>query len=478
MTFRRSLGWSFSQQIGVFGLQTINMVVIARLLSPEEVGVFIVAFSIAMLLQNLRELGLTSYLIHEPDLTDGKISSVFGLSLLMGVVVAAGLFASRNILETFMGIDGLAQVISIICLVALVFPIEHTSQALIRREMRFKVLHHVSLSAKLAGVLSSIGLAIAGFSYMALVWGMLIEAVMRAVLLCFAENRHLRLGPGFGEWRHVIGFGGWASGASMSNMVSEMAPNIILGGVMGAGATALYDRGARIPMMVRQSIFMPIGRVVMPAFAQDLRAGFHIGTKIEKLVALNTVLVWPAFLVLFFIAEEFVTIVFGEDWIEVASLLPYLLLAHAISSLLPPPDQIMVPYGKVKELFVYRVIQAAFTLPTIYIAATQGLEPFLLALVGTMALSVLMFWAATSQMMQVRTWTLLQIHAKSFAIALFTASPVAVAQFRLPDSGPWTLIGSIILGAVLWAFAVSAFRHPLAGEVRRFISNRSLNKTA
>jgi O-antigen/teichoic acid export membrane protein len=66
---RRGLAWMLLSQSGLFVLQFGGSVVMARLLTPHEMGIFAVAYAIVGILSTIRALGLSSFLIREPDLT-------------------------------------------------------------------------------------------------------------------------------------------------------------------------------------------------------------------------------------------------------------------------------------------------------------------------------------------------------------------------------------------------------------------------
>ena len=50
MNLRRSLGWAFSQELLTFALQFVGSLVMARLLTPAEFGVFALAMAASYLL--------------------------------------------------------------------------------------------------------------------------------------------------------------------------------------------------------------------------------------------------------------------------------------------------------------------------------------------------------------------------------------------------------------------------------------------
>lgn len=471
MTLRRSLFWSLSQQFGMMGLQTVNMVVIARLLTPEEIGVFVIALSLVTILQALREMGLTHYLIREPVVQDSTIRATFGMSIALCTFLALVLLLLRHPLESWIGAPGLAHVLTPIVLVILIFPVEQPAMALIRREMRFETLHHASLTAKFVGVLTSIGLALLGFSTMALVWGLMAEAVLRMVLLSYAEHRHLRLGPSIRGWRPLLGFGLWTSGASLAGQATTEGNKLLVGALVGVGPAAIFDRAARIPGMVRTGLFMPIGRVMLSSFSEDLRSGNNIGPKVEKLTHVTTGIIWPAFAVLAVLADEVILLMLGPQWTQAAVILPWLLLAQAVPALLPQPDQILVPFGHVRRLMALRLAQVTLGLSISYTTLQWGLEVFAMFRPLNGMLTIVLIWIAISPYLGVGFGKLLRGHLKSALVALAAACPVAAWKFAHIGAGSYlALLALLAVSVALGLLVVMLLRHPLGAEIYRTFS--------
>ena len=471
MSIRRSLSWTLGQQVGMLVLQIVNLMIIARLLTPEEIGVFVVAVSVMTMIQALREMGLSNYLIRDPDLHDDTIRAVFGMSIALCLVLAGGLALSRHMIAGWMEAPEIATVLLLISLAILVFPVEQTASALLRREMRFDVLARVALTARLTGIVTSIALALWGLSTMALVWGLMAEVALRVTLLSRAEPRHLRLGPSLRGWRPLIGFGVWTTGASLAGQATVEGNKLLIGAFLGTGPVAIFDRAARIPGMVRRGLFGPLGQVMLPSFAKDLRDGRPIGPKVARLTAITSGMVWPIFAVLAILSDEIVLLILGPQWGQAAVILPWLLLAQSILSLLPQPEQILVPHGHVRRLMALRMVQLTVSLTIAAVSLQWGLEAFAMARFFNAAAFLLASWVAISPYMDVSLSGLARGHAKSTLPLLVTAAPVALWKFGWLGGGSYlALVALLVLAAALGLGTLMLIKHPLGEEISRTVT--------
>ena len=168
------MAWTFSEQFLQYGLQFAASVIIARLLTPDEIGIFVLAMSASAILTSLRAFGVGSYLIREPDLDLAKIRSAFGVMLAVSWSLGLLLFFSRDFIAGLYGRESIAEAISLLSLNFAISPLGAPAAALLTREMRFKVLHNIGIASSAIGTLVSVVLAYLGLSYMALAWGLLV----------------------------------------------------------------------------------------------------------------------------------------------------------------------------------------------------------------------------------------------------------------------------------------------------------------
>jgi O-antigen/teichoic acid export membrane protein len=465
MRLRRALGWSFSQQAGLYALQFISLVVIARLMSPEEVGVFVVGLSASAILMALREAGLTSYLIREPRLTEGKIRTVSGFLALLSGALAILILLVSNPLAAAMKEPGVADVLAFVAAATILSAVELPALALLSRDMRFDLIHHVALAARSVGVILAITLAWCGASYIALAWGYLATAVVRALIFLKCEPRPFRLGLSLRGWREIFGFAGWMTGNAVAMAAATEAPKLILGAMIGTGPAALFDRGLRIPMLMRKGVFVPLARVVMPSFAKDLRAGRSIGPKVEKLAGATSALVWPPLLIVGLLSEPVVLLLFSEAWIGIAGLLPFLLMTAGLTALLPQAGTILLPHGRVRRLFLLSLSEMIVTLVIAAASVPFGLEVFIIVRVLGSALQVGLAWLAIRPYIGIGLFRLARVHAVSALAAVAAAGPLAALLWTIDAPVPAAIMGALALAPLLWFGVLRFLGHGLVDEM-------------
>jgi len=466
VSLRTSIAWTFSEQTLQQLLQLLSAVVIARLLTPEELGVFALAYAASAVLTALRTFGIGNYLIREPELNRRKIRSAFAVMLAMSWTLGLALYLGRDLIAGLYGRPSIADVMALLALSFAIAPFGEPAAALLTREMRFRTLHNIGLSSAAVGTAVSIALAYAGFSYMSLAWGLLTTSTLQTAMVMLANPAYALLRPSLAYCREIARFGGLLSLTSLVGTLNTEGVRFILGGFTGPASVAQFNRAAQVPNVFRQGIFQPIGRVLAPAWSSDVRNGRSIGPAAEKLVALNTVLTWPVFLALSFIAVPFITLVFGDNWRPAGEIFPWLLLSQAILVALPQPEQVLVPHGRVGQVFRVRLYAAVFSVSAAVYAATLGLEAFAISRCVSAVFLVVLIFMATRRLIGFRLRNYGLRYLRSAGVAVLAAIPAAVFRFTEHDGmNIVELLVVIVACALLWLLGIAVTRHFVWGEL-------------
>jgi PST family polysaccharide transporter len=123
-----------------FFFQVISLMLLARLLTPADYGVFAMVMPFVWLLITVGDLGLASAVLQQPDLTERQASAVFQVNALAGVSFAVVLFLCSPLIGWFYGDPRVTEIAAILSLVLVVSGFTAVQQALLRRALLFDVL--------------------------------------------------------------------------------------------------------------------------------------------------------------------------------------------------------------------------------------------------------------------------------------------------------------------------------------------------
>ena len=313
-SIRRSLIWSFAGRYSTLTISVISTMILARLLTPEEIGIFSVGYAVLVLGHALRDFGVTGYLIQEHTLTRDRIRSAFGVTMFFAWTMAGVIFATSDAVSEFYGEPGLKDVLNILCITFLLLPFNSPVVALFRRDLAFDKIYRINVARALANSATSIILASHGFGFASLAWASVAGTVTVLILVSIMRPKDTWMLPGWKECRRVFAFGGRTSAAALITEVGNSAPDFVIGRVIGFDALGLFSRARGLFELFNRSVMMGIIRVVMPAFARKDRAGEDVLHIYLTGLCYITVLAWPFFIFVGFMAFPIVRFMFGDQW--------------------------------------------------------------------------------------------------------------------------------------------------------------------
>src|ERR1044072_8833591 len=132
-----------------FAERNASMMIMARLLAPENFGLQGMVVALTGFLSLFRDAGLSTVTVQRELITHEQVSTLFWLNLAVGVVLAAALIVLAPAIALFYGDPRLTAIatVSAITFIANGASVQH--YALLQRQMRFIALGAIEVAALL-----------------------------------------------------------------------------------------------------------------------------------------------------------------------------------------------------------------------------------------------------------------------------------------------------------------------------------------
>ena len=467
---RRSLWVTLSQNYLLMPVQLISSVIVARLLSPAEIGVFSVAIVLTSFAHTLRDFGAADYVVQEKDLTPARLRSAFGLTLVTAWLLALVLLLASGPAAAFYAEPVVADVMRVLSLNFALIPFGAVTLATLRREMDFYRLAVVKVSGSLTSHVATVGLALWGLGTMSMAWGAVAGVVMTIALAARYRPKSLPWLPGFSEWRRVFGFGTFSSAGTLVGDLGRGAPELILGRALDMTAVGLYGRATGLIEIFNRAVMGAVWMVALPYFSQDARAGGDLRASFVRAACFITGLSWPFFAVLAVTAYPVIHLLYGPQWDASAPLVKYLCVAAALTSPFWLTGSVLIADGRVRENFRAMTLAVVVKIAMLLAGASLGLEAFAAAAALAALSSAVIYFFTLRRALGLRLKDLTGATARSALVTVTTAAgPLALAwlqPFGADRLWPF-LFTALALAAVGWLAGVFAFNHPIRAEMLR-----------
>ncbi|HEX6588863.1 MAG TPA: MOP flippase family protein [Longimicrobiales bacterium] len=402
-------------------LQFGQVVVLTRLLVPEDFGLMAVAVSVMGFAGIISDLGVSSAIIHRQDTTADQLSTLYWVNVASGIGV---MLLVVGVSPLVAGIYGDARLRDLLLIAALSFPVLALGQQLrvrAEKELRFGAVALMEIGAATAGFVVTIALALAGFGVMSLVAGLLANAVVATTIAWLTLAHGWRPGLAFDlrGVRHHLSFGGYMIGNNLTNTVTGMADVLIGGRVLGPALLGLFSVPRNFVLQTQWLINPVVTRIAFPVMAKvqdDVAALRMIYLNVLRLTVSATA---PLYVFMMVFAPELTLLLFGERWAGAASLLRLLALWGLLRAFANPVGSLLMATGRARLSFQWNVGMVVVVPLVLFWGASLGV-------VGLAA-----SWVALGLITFVPTWYVLVRPCCGATLAEYTAQGAVPAGLAL-----------------------------------------------
>jgi O-antigen/teichoic acid export membrane protein len=429
------------------GINVVAILVVLKLLSPEEFGTANIVLALFAIVQALTEMGLGAALVQAKAPTRSQIDGLFWLSVLVSSVLYGLLFLGAPLVAEFYDEPELTGLVRAFGLVIVLFALYFVPRNLLLKELAFDRLVIIDNAALLASGVVMIVLAYFGFGAWAIILGELSARVIMLVLYQFLHSFWPRLRFDFAEVRPLVTFGAYATGSRLLYNFYTNADYLIVGKVFGAEAVGLYTLAYRIVADPVKTLASVVNDVSFPSFSklQDeperLRRYFFT-------IARATLVGVGMLLVTIVLYIDWILELGGfEQWLPAVPLIYVLALfgiVRSVSAIVPP---LLNAVGRIDQTMTFSLV-GAVAMPVAFLVGTQfGLLGVAWAwvVVYPLLFGLLLFYGAR----------VVHLPAVSFSVRTFAGLPVLLA-FAAAALGLRALLATWAEGSLLLATVVGA----------------------
>lgn len=290
--------------------------VLARLLSPAEVGWFAAGTVLSGFLVTIAEGGMANALVQRQDRIDDVTATVFWSTLLAGVGWAVLALACAPLMAWIFGSEVVGLIAALSSGTIVLHALTYVPDALMQRRFDFRERYIVQPVIVVTFAVTSVTLCANGFG----VWGLVIGSYcsIAAWLVASWSLAGWRPGsrgrPSLALWRELARFSLPLVVWNVINQGRDLLETAVVGGALNATALGYYRYGRRLGALPEIAVVDVGSYVLFPAFsrlagdAERFRSAF-----LRALQVLWCLMVPVAFFIVA-VGEPLVTVLLGEKW--------------------------------------------------------------------------------------------------------------------------------------------------------------------
>lgn len=336
----RGVRWNYLGTVGRISATFVSQIVLARLLGPEQFGLFGYALLTVTLLSLVVEMGLQNALVQAPELDQQVVAVACGRLLLAGGVVATVVFFLADVIAAqIFAAPKAASLLLAMAPTLVVGAATAAATAMLVRDIEFKVIQLAALASYVTGYLVvGIAAALMGLGVWSLVIAWHVQTITACVILVAKSPRTLLPANPLRRLR-IANFGLVVMATNITNWIIDNGPHTAIGRWLGASTLGLYTVSNNLVKVPADHLVRNLQTVLhtLASRAQDN----DVGLRRAYLTVLGGVgvLAFPAFTFIALMAEPVVTTLLGPKWLAATAVLVPLSLAmglHAIEAMAGP----------------------------------------------------------------------------------------------------------------------------------------------
>ena len=345
---------------------------LARLLTPAQFGIFAMVAVVNRFLEVFRDMGFGTAVIQRENVSEEELSGLFWLNALVSVVLSGSVALAAPLIAGFYDEPEVSAVSVGVALAFFLAGLSVQHQALLRRQMRFAALTGVQLLAFFVGTCCAVLMAYTDWG----VWALVGRALTNATMLTVGFFAVTRWVPGrpvpLKRLGSLVRFGLNLTAFNLLNFLSRNADNLIVGKLFGPLALGAYDRAYELMNVAMRQIVAPSSSVAVPALSRLVAEPERYRTAYCRTVDKVLLITTPIAALMLGAPHLVVRVALGDQW---ESAIP-LLAALGGLSLLQPMSRtsgwLFTTQDRTGEMVRWGIVSSVISLTSFLLGAIWG----------------------------------------------------------------------------------------------------------
>lgn len=357
----------------------IVSIIVVRFISPADYGLNAMLEAPLELLMLLSTLGLDAALVRFKNIERDELQSAFGWLLLVNGLLFLVYFFGGGLLAAYFGEPSLEPLARILAFIFVLGPFRVIPNALLNRDLKFKLIATVELIAGVVSATATLVLAIMGFGVRALVLGVLTNLVLQSLILMIRQPWIVRPTLDLATVRRMINFGGKVAVFRALAQLADKMVSIVAGPILGAGILGTYAVSLGFALLPLSKTMAIINQVMFPSFSRFQDDPQLAGYYLERSIGVMAMVMFPVMIGMACVANEFVEVVLGEMWIAAVTPLALLSLSmpfRTVTSLCRPA---LMGMGRIDLTLKSAQLTLLVLVPLLLLGVSYGLLGMVIA---------------------------------------------------------------------------------------------------
>ena len=461
-------GYGVSRMLGF-----ASSIVLARLLSPGDLGLMGLVGVVTAAIYALTVVGVAPALIHTRVLTDDLLHVAWTLSLVRGGLLAALVLAVAPLLASFFAEPALKLLLRVMSVVFLADGSANVGMTLLRKQLDFRTVARAGAAVGVVGLAVTVAAAVLLRNVWALVIGAIAQSIAQLVVSYVVHPFRPRIRWDWGAARRLLDYGKSVMASGVVYYLLTQGDDALVGRVLGTPALGLYGLAYRLSNTPATGLSQVVSLVTFPAYAQmrdDLPALRSSYLNTLRFVSLLAVPLSGGLLAL---APEIVAVLYGSKWLPMVPAFTVLCLFGLERAIGSTSGPVFLAVGKPQTLLRLNLAKLAAMGVLIFPrTAKYGRLGTSIAVTGSAVVVALTVLPTVARELKCDVSIILRTLRPSFLGALLMVLGLLLLKRAwVHPASPAALASLVVAGALVYGVLVFCTQPELFEMTRAFVAS-------
>ncbi|MBN2424627.1 MAG: lipopolysaccharide biosynthesis protein [Calditrichaceae bacterium] len=329
----KSFFWVFNINITMRILSFIRIVILARILNPDDFGLFGIALITVSIIEQLTQTGFQTALIQKDSSINDYYNVYWTTQVLRSFVISFILFFIAPLIASFFNEPRSINLIRIFAFTIIIRSFVNPAILILTKELQFNKKYIYQTIPNLIDFIITVIFAFYYRNVWALIFG-LIGKTMTSLILSYIIVRHTpKFDIDFSKMRELSKYGRWVFLNNLIGYLCLESDKFFVSKIFGTISLGFYQIGYRFSNLLTSEITQTISAVTFPAYSKIQNEKAKLKQAFLKSFRLITFISLPIAILTIYFAKELIIYILGEKWLPAINILRFLVLAGIFRSI-------------------------------------------------------------------------------------------------------------------------------------------------
>jgi lipopolysaccharide exporter len=292
-----------------------RIAVLARLLTPEQFGVYGVASLVLALLEVFTETGINIFLVQDEGELEDYVNTAWIVSIVRGAIISLMMFLGASVISSFFNSPDSYRILVFMSLIPLLRGFINPSIVKFQKNLAFNKEFYFRFSIYSFDALTAIIFAFITRSATSLVWGLLAGVILEIILSFALIKPRPKLAFESTKVKKVIHRGKWLTAAGIFQYFFHEGDDWVVGKLLNTTELGTYQIAYKISSLPIYEVGEIFNKVTFPVYSKIKSEPARLRSAFYRVTLVISALVIPFGLILFFFTKPLVLLILGNNWL-------------------------------------------------------------------------------------------------------------------------------------------------------------------